>query len=300
MKTCCFLPAALLAAGLAFCAAACDRPSSSSSAQGATAGSASRSTGAPIVSHAAAGLAAGGIDSRLEGKTPSAATQRFFSAYDNTAHTYTRNPECFAAGVDVTCVSVANSANADGTGGNRGCVTMITPSHGVTNHHFVQPYQVGVTHYFVDRANTVYARKVVKAEQAGEADIEVVTFDSPLPAAIRPAQLFPAGTIIRTLPAGTPLLATNQQKQAIVTELAGMAGTELVVRPALANNRRPWTASPPAVLGDSDSPTFVVFDRRSLLLFTYHTNVSGPSLSENLPAIKPLLDGDALDIAVFE
>ena len=290
----------MLAASFAFCAASCDRPSLVSNAQGGTAGSPSRSTGTPIAAGDAARLAASGIDSLLEGKIPSVATQHFFSAYDNTLHTYTRNPDCFAAGVDVTCVSVANSANADGTGGNRGCVTMITPLHGVTNNHFAQPYQVGVTHYFVDRTNTVYARKVVKAEQAGAVDIEVVTFDSPLPAAIRPAQLFPAGTIARTLSVGTPLLATNQQKQAIVTELAGMMGTELVVRSALANNRRPWTASPPAVLGDSDSPTFVVIGHRPLLLFTYHTTVSGPSLSENLPAIKTLLNGDALDIATFE
>ncbi len=300
MKTFCFLPAAVLAAGVAFGAASCDRPSLLSNSQGATAGSSPRSIGAPIVSRDAARLAAAGIDSLLAGKTPSVATQHFFSAYDNTAHTYTRNPDCFAAGIDLTCVSVANSANADGTGGNRGCVTLITPSHGVTNHHFGQPYQVGVIHYFVDRSNTVYARKVVKTAQAGAEDIEVVTFDSPLPAAIRPAPLFPAGTMARTLPAGTPLLATNQQKQAVVTELAGMMGLELAVRPALANNRRPWTASPPAVLGDSDSPTFAVIGPRALLLFTYHTNISGPALSENLPAIKALLDGEALDLATVE
>ncbi len=288
-----FCSATLLAFGFAVGVASCDQSSL-------LAGPSVHSTKAPIAAQDANRSAAASLDSLLAGNIPSAATQKFFTAYDNTAHTYTRNPDCFAARIDVTCVSVANSANADGTGGNRGCVTLITPSRGVTNQHFGQPYQVGVVHYFVDRANTVYARRIVKAEQAGGADIEIVTFDSPLPAAIRPAQLLPAGAIARVLSAGTPLLATNQQKQAIVTELAGMMGTELVVRPAQASNRQPWTASPPAVLGDSDSPTFVVINGGPLLLFTYHTSVSGPALSENLPAIKALLGGDTLDIATVQ
>ena len=291
---------AAVAAYLTISFASCDRPSFGSRSQ-ADAATPPRSSSAPIASRDAARLAASGLDSLLEGKTPSPSTQNFFSAYDNATHTYKRNPDCFAARIDTTCVSVANSANADGTGGNRGCVTMITPLHGVTNHHFGQPYQVGVIHYFVDRTNTVYLRKVVKAEQAGDEDIAVVTFDSPLPPAIRPAQLFPAGMVTRVLSAGTPLLATNQAKQAIVTELAGIMGNELAVRSALAANRRPWTASPPAVLGDSDSPTFVVLGQRPLLLFTYHTSASGPNLSEALPAIKARLGGGySLDVATVE
>ena len=282
------------------CAVSCDRPDRTSGAQTESATQPVHSS-APIASRDIARLAASGVDSLLDGKAPSAATQNFFLAYDNTTHAYTRNPDCLAARIDTTCVSVANSANADGTGGNRGCVTVVTPLHGVTNHHFGQPYQVGVVHYFVDRSNTVHARTVVKAEQVGTVDIEVVTFDSALPASVKPAQLFPAGAIARLLPTGTPLLATNQQKQAIITELAGMMGIDIVVRPALSPGRRPWTASPPAVLGDSDSPTFALLDRRPLLLFTYYTNVSGPALSENLAGIKALLSGGySLDIASVE
>lgn len=284
----------LVITGFAVCIVSCDRPNLSGAPT-------TRSSGAPVAARDAARMAASGVDSLLDGKVPSPTTQNFFSVYNNSTHTYTRNPDCLAARIDTTCVSVANSANADGTGGNRGCVTMITPLHGVTNHHFMQPYGAGVVHYFVDRANTVHARKVVKAEQAGAADIEVVTFDAPLPSAIRPAQLLPTGTIARLLPAGTPLLATNQQKQAVVTELAGMMNGEMVVRPALAANRRPWTTSPPAVLGDSDSPSFVLLGQRPLLLFTYYTSASGPALSENFIAIRALLsDGYTLDIATVE
>ncbi len=281
-------------------AVSCDRPDRASGAQN-DAAAQSIHASAPLASRDVARLAVSGVDSLLDGKTPTAATQNFFSAYNNATHIYTRNPDCLAARIDTTCISVANSANADGTGGTRGCVTMVTQLHGVTNHHFGQPYQVGVVHYFVDRSNTVHARTVVKAEQVGAVDIEVVTFDSPLPATIKPVQLFPAGAVARLLPAGTPLLATNQQKQAIITELAGMMGTDIVVRPALAPGRRPWTASPPAVLGDSDSPTFALLDRRPLLLFTYYTNASGPALSENLVGIKALLSGGySLDIATLE
>ena len=289
----------MLCAGLVLYGASCDRLDLSSDTRTNAAGP--RSAGTLIDARTAARLAASSVDSLLVGKTPSPTTQNFFSVYDNAAHTYTRNQECFAARVDTTCVSVANSANADGSGGARGCVTLITPLHGVTNHHFGQPYQVGVVHYFVDRGNVVHKRTIVKAEQAGEADIEVVTFDSPLPASIKPAELLSAGVTARLLSVGTPLLATNQQKQAIVTELAGMASGELVVRPAVEVGRHPWTASPPAVLGDSDSPTFVLFAQRPVLLFTYHTNVSGPALSENLREIGSLLGGSySLDLATVE
>ena len=285
---------AALAACLFLGVASCDRPGSSFGAR-------ANAAAPPIVASDAARLAASSLDSLLEGKTPSPSTRNFFSTYDNTTHTYKRNPDCIAARVDTTCVSVANSSNADGTGGNRGCVTMVTPLHGVTNNHFMQPYAAGVVHYFVDRTNTVYPRKVVKAEQVGDSDLEVVTFDSPLPASVHPAQLLPAGVIVRALSSGTPLLATNQQKQAILTELAGIMGKELVVRSALAANRQPWTASPPAVLGDSDSPTFVVIGQRPFLLFTYHTSASGPAVSEYLPAIKSLLSGGySLDVAAVE
>lgn len=237
-------------------------------------------------------------DALFAGKTPSPATQNFFKAYDNTAHTYRRNPECVAAGVDLSCMSISNSANADGSGGLRGCVTLVTPLHGVTNQHFGQPYALGVVHYFVDRANKVYPRKVVRAEQVEGTDIEVVTFDAPLPASVPPAPLLPASALARLLPPGTPLLATNQLKTLVVTELAGMSGGEIIVRPATAPARRAWTASPPAVLGDSDSPTFVVIDRRPYLLFTYHTSGSGPALSENISGIRSLIGSKyPLDVA---
>ena len=292
---------AVLVACAAVGFALCGRPGFPFQSRADAAAPSSRSSGASVVPRDAARLAASSLDSLLEDKTPSPSTQNFFSAYDNATHTYKRNPDCFAARIDTTCMSVANSANADGTGGNRGCVTMVTPLHGITNNHFGQPYQVGVVHYFVDRANTVYPRKVVKAAQAGGADIEVVTFDSPLPPSVHPAQLFPSGAVVHLLSAGTPLLATNQQKRAVITELAGITGNEFVVRSALAANRQPWTASPPAVLGDSDSPTFVVLGQRPLLLFTYHTSASGPALSENLPAIKALLGGGySLDVATVE
>lgn len=170
-------------------------------------------------------------DALLAGKSPSSATQDLFKTYDNNAHVYVRNPRCVAAGLDFSCVSVANSANADGTGGNRGCVTMITPLHGVTNAHFAQPNGFGVVHYFVDRTNTVYARKIVSGAPVGATDLAVLTFDSPLPASIQPAQLLPAGAAARLLLPGTPLLSTNQQKRVVITELAGFAGRNLSYGP---------------------------------------------------------------------
>ena len=252
----------------------------------------------PLAVVSFAGIAAD-TDALFAGKSPSPATFNLFKTYDNATHTYVRNPECVAAGLDLTCVSVANSANADGTGGNRGCVTMVTPLHGVTNAHFGPPNMYGVVYYFVDRANTVYTRRIVAGAPVGATDLALITFDSPLPASVRPAQLLPAGVVNHLLP-GTPLLATNQQKRVVVTELAGLAGGEIVVRPAVAPGRRAWTASPPAVIGDSDSPTFVLIDGKPRLLLTYHTNITGPAPSENLTALRAMIgDKYPLDVATL-
>ena len=253
----------------------------------------------PLAVVSFAGIAAD-TDALFAGKSPSPATFNLFKTYDNATHTYVRNPECVAAGLDLTCVSVANSANADGTGGNRGCVTMITPLHGVTNAHFGQPNGYGVVHYFVDRTNTVHTRRIVAGAPVGGTDLALITFDSPLPASVRPAGLLPAGAAERLLPPGTPLLATNQQKRVVITELAGFAGGEIVVRPAVAPARHAWTASPPAVLGDSDSPTFVLIDGQPRLLFTYHTNITGPAVSDQLGALRAMIgDKYSLDVATL-
>ena len=116
---------------------------------------------------------------------------------------------------------------------------------------------------------------------------------------MRPAGLLPAGVVNHLLP-GTPLLPTNQQKRVVVTELAGLAGGEIVVRPAVAPGRRAWTASPPAVIGDSDSPTFVLIDGKPRLLLTYHTNITGPAPSENLAALRAMIgDKYPLDVATL-
>ncbi len=110
----------------------------------------------------------------------------------------------------------------------------------------------------------------------------------------------PAAAAERLLPPGTPLLATNQQKRVVITELAGFAGGEIVVRPAIAAARRAWTASPPAVLGDSDSPTFVLIDAQPRLLFTYHTNITGPAVSDQLGALRAMIgDKYSLDVAAL-
>lgn len=228
-------------------------------------------------------------------------TQNFFSVYNPTSHTYARNPGCIVSWPSY--VSCWNSANADGTGGNRGCVTMLTALHGVTNHHFGSIYVPGVRHDFLGTDGQTYHANVLSSVQVGATDVQLVTFDAPLPTSVGFAKVLAPGVPSQALPGGTPLLSLNQQKQAIIVELVSAPNSsalELVVRTAIAPNRAPWSVAGPAVAGDSDSPIFALLNGETVLLATYHTPTAGPSYAENAAAINALLpSGYALTVATL-
>lgn len=256
--------------------------------------------------------AAAAGDALIAGKTPSftnlagTGTQNFFSVYNPTANppVFARNPACIYPWP--SAVSVWNSANADGTGGNRGCVTIIARQGALaqaeTNHHFVQIYQVGVRHYFLDdHGQPTYADVVAGGGQvAGDGqpggDIQVVSLQFPMAPAITAARLFAPGAAAKAFPAGTPLLSTNQLKQAVITEVDGHNAADFSVglRTATAANRVAWSvvgynASGPGNLGDSDGPSFALTTAGPGLLTSYYTPNAGYSLGEFALQINALL-----------
>ena len=239
-----------------------------------------------------AAMAAGAVDSAIRGKTASftslagVGTQNFFSTYNPSTHTYARNPACVFSWP--SWASVGNSADVDGTGGNRGCVVMISPTQGITAHHYGQIYAEGVTHDFLGSDGATYTLDIDTSVQIGTTDVQLVTFSAPAPAAVGIAPVLAPGVMAQIFGVGTPVVATNQQKQAVVLEMASVpptnSGNEIYFRAATASNRTAWTANPPAIPGDSSSPIWAYLDGTPFFVSDWHIGTvnpsSGPSIAE--------------------
>ncbi len=247
-------------------------------------------------------MAAVAVDSLLVGKTPSAATQNFFSVYDGVNKIFTRNPACITPWP--SWASCWNSANADGTGGNRGCVVMVTPTQGITNNHFAQPRAAGTVHYFLGTDGQNYPLTVASASpgEEGATDIYIVTFTTAAPAAVGVATFLPAGTAAQILPAGTPVVFSAQDHVARIGEFVSDNAGTVTIRSATAANRTAWTRNPPALPGDSDQWVAAYVNGGLVVLTTWHlanSNPSyGPSISDAISAINALLvAGTSLTVA---
>jgi hypothetical protein len=95
------------------------------------------------------------IDSRLTGKDPAIAKAQF-STKNHTTQTYTKNPNNWAADVDLTAQSVWNSV-----GGQQRAGTLISPCHLLVAAHF--PLVIGTTVRFLASDGSVVNRTVISA-----------------------------------------------------------------------------------------------------------------------------------------
>lgn len=235
-----------------------------------------------LTAHNYAVEATAGVDDRLAGKTPGAATLAIFSAVDDTAHVYTRNASAWFADLDLTCVSAATS--------NGWRVTAITRRHVVTAHHIFLP--VGTVCYFVDRQNNTVARTITDVQEMGSTDLMVDTLDNDLPASITPAAVLPA-----TLPVGLSLLKlpsfyTNQFREGHVADIVQEGGA-IWINSSTVPQRAPWTVTPnPAIAGDSSSPYFLILGGRVVLLGCFFSAGGGaPNPGTNIAAIQAITGG---------
>lgn len=99
----------------------------------------------------------------------------YFSTYNHSAAAYTRNPACWAASVDLSCVVVASNSGSGWTR-QRGGV-LITPRHILIARHF--PYGIGTQVRFSNAGGTIETRTVIGTSAASNtADLWVCTLDS--------------------------------------------------------------------------------------------------------------------------
>ncbi len=224
---------------------------------------------------------ANAIDTRLAGVTPSTA-KPIFNTANHDAALYVRNTGCWAADIDLTCVSPWNSAGGIMYGG-----TAISPRHIIFARHFLIPN--GSTIRFVTSGNAVVSRTMTtKAVLSGEGypfDLAIGLLDSDLPGTITPAKVLPADTLdyLPSLASAYPLpcLGIDQEEKALVTDLYSLGGSFASCQPP--SNATRLNFYEPLIMHDSGNPCFLVIGGVAVLLTTW--TFGGPGAGPRIHAL---------------
>jgi hypothetical protein len=233
------------------------------------------------------------VDSRI---AVAGKVKPIFTVQDHVAASYTRNTNCWAADLDLTCVSPWNS-----TGANTRAGTLISPRHVL----FAAHYQIspGATIRFVQSDNTVVTRTVTAVRQHPEyigatdgykRDIAVGVLDSDVPAGISFARILPddwASKLPSISPAARiPALCLDQEENALVSEL-GNIGTDLTsfYTPNSGSQRAAFFEN--IIVGDSGNPAFLILSGQLVLLsvWTFGGAGSGASITLQKTAINDMM-----------
>src|SRR5690606_36331630 len=166
--------------------------------------------------------AADAIDSRIADADPQTA-MAIFSSQNHATATYVRNPDCWAADLDLTGISPYSSRNGQYGGG-----VMISPRDMLASEHWPR-FRVGDTVRFVYGDGDAVDMTVDAVKDVGPAnssdgyatDYQVVTFDQDVPSGIKHYPVLPAnwGDYIRHLSVGLPTFGTSQHEDALVQDL---------------------------------------------------------------------------------
>jgi hypothetical protein len=212
------------------------------------------------------------VNSRL---TPGKSIQ-LFSSKNFASKTFVRNPDCWAAGYDLTCESVTNSRVGDGECGG----ALIAPDIARLTWHFNGPngaatFTPGVTRmYWTDLNNVTYERTVIGLQRIGGGDTLLARLDSPLPDAITPARLLPFGALQfpcptyyhSTIDYPYPVIKMDQWKQASVAELIAVGVTGVVLERARNSFPQRQAFYQQIYSGDSGSGIYTVIGGVTVLL----------------------------------
>ena len=223
--------------------------------------------------------AAQNIDLRIATKHATA-NKPLFSLQNHAKHIFTRNPSCWAADLDLTCISPSNKSASNLRAG-----TLITKRHVILVAHF--NLKTGDSIYFVTKDNITIGRRVngyrVNTDfNTNTPDMEILTLDSDLPESIAPCQFLPANykTYLAGDGYGLPVLYTDQEEKALVADIWDLnyyKGYSLSV-PVISNR---LALNESVISGDSGNPIFLILKGSPVIVgcFTYGDAGSGNSLT---------------------
>lgn len=202
---------------------------------------------------------------------------------------YVRNPRCWAADLDLTCISPWNSR-----GGVTRAGTLITPRHVIFSAHYpLLPTDsirfIGLRATIGHDHGVIITRNITHTLVNPTSDIGLARLDHEVPDTITPAALLPADYARYFAPATDkpmghllPVLVTDQLERIRYAELYALnmsfkttATKAVISRPqylALQGGATRWTT------GDSGSPLFAVINNQPVLLTFARTSGSGPAL----------------------
>jgi hypothetical protein len=237
------------------------------------------------VSGSLARYASDAVDTRLSGKT-----KPIFSTQDHASATYVRSATCWAADLNLTCISPWNSGGVNTRAG-----TLVSPRHIA----FAEHYQIGAgaTIRFIAADNTVVTRTVTATQSLSggtgyQTDITVGVLDSDVPGTIGFARVLAANwaTYLPSLSSTlrVPCLALDQEEKALVTELYGLASFAFFASPSDATRLSFYES---LISGDSGNPVFLIDDQGLILLstWTFGGAGSGPDYSDWLSGLNSIL-----------
>jgi len=220
---------------------------------------------------------ANSIDSRIAGKTFSSAA--IYSTQDNNTGYFIRNPNVWASGVDLTCISPWNNWSKQLYG-----ATLISPVHFLTAHHVAYP--IGAKIRFITMDNQVVDRTVVGSLGDAGSDIEVGRLDSPVPSTIKFCRSMPSSSALSAAglsnPAGLPMLFLRQEENLYIRDVQSL---NTHINHALSTNTQRKVFTRDLIGGDSGNPMFFILNNE-LAIAGAHTDYTwGPYVGNNMSII---------------
>ena len=208
-----------------------------------------------------------------------------YTTLDHTTPAYVRNAACWAASIDMTALSVWNSALGGLYAG-----TAITPRHIIYASHFAIP--VGTTLRFVTNTNAIVTRTLTASyvlPSSNNRDTTIGLLDSGLPGSITPVKLLPsnfANYIPSVEKFRLDIIAMNYRKNVLAKQLVSLqyvTGTTKYL--LLLNSNSHTTLDQSIISGDSGHPSFVLVNGVLVLLSLWSGGTNGPAFHAFLSEI---------------
>ena len=214
------------------------------------------------------------MDDCMRGKSPSGTLQKFINYQVNGANgVFVINTNCWANGIDTSCVSMWNSS----TGQFRAGVA-ISRRHILLAFHF--SLGVGTRIYFHEQNGNVHTNTLVARYRLDGTDILIGALRDDLPNTITPACILPPDyNNYIGLGKGLPVLRFDQYEQCVVCEISqsfpfemsysdGSREQSFATTTPMVDMRKPFYIH--ARGGDSGNPTFVIVGNEVVLLGCLH------------------------------